>query len=533
MQSPVQTLPAESDVREPQANRRSDPVARWPLVSALGIFCTASVVDILFTLKLCDGHFVYALDDAYIGAAMAKNVALHGVFGVTAHGFTSASSAPLWILLLAAAYWAVGVSVWIAPALSTLFAGLSIVLADRLLLKGLPAKQRALALAAVVLLTPLHVLSLIAMEHSLQVLLTIAFLRLALDWLENGKMSRWAPLILPSMILVRFEDMFLAASLVFLLACGKRWIDAIRLSVLAWAPVATYGAISVAKGWFWLPNSIAMKGASGSHIFLRFISNCVRGPDLATTALLLAVLARLSRSDGRARNALLIVFIASIQHLALAGVGWTYRYEDYLLALAVVAGALSFHAWKASLQREPALILVLLIPACVMAVRFAKATIHLPLHSRAVYRQQYQMSRFVHRFYDHQTIAANDIGAIDFFNDVNCVDLVGLANRDVFFAKRAGRYDTTFISNETASEGVRIAMVYESWFAAHSTAPFPGPPLPAQWMRIGRWKMQGKEELGSDTVSFYAVEPQGGAHLRSALKEFNASLPDGVEWLPN
>ena len=57
-----------------------------------------------------DHHFVYPLDDAYIGMAIAKNLALHGVWGVSRYGFTSADSSLLFPLLMAAVYRIAGVN---------------------------------------------------------------------------------------------------------------------------------------------------------------------------------------------------------------------------------------------------------------------------------------------------------------------------------------------------------------------------------------------------------------------------------------
>src|SRR5215813_7565198 len=50
--------------------------------------------------RATDGTFTYALDDPYIHLAMARTLARDGVWGLSAHEFVPASSAPLWTALL-------------------------------------------------------------------------------------------------------------------------------------------------------------------------------------------------------------------------------------------------------------------------------------------------------------------------------------------------------------------------------------------------------------------------------------------------
>src|SRR4051794_10962657 len=72
-----------------------------PLFLALAVLWIALAALLAQTLPRTGGHLVYALDDPYIHMAIAKNLAFHGVWGVSADAFSSASSSPLWTLLLA------------------------------------------------------------------------------------------------------------------------------------------------------------------------------------------------------------------------------------------------------------------------------------------------------------------------------------------------------------------------------------------------------------------------------------------------
>lgn len=498
-----------------------------PLIVSSGLLLALCAVDLFFTIKLCGGHYVYALDDAYIGAAMAKNFALYGVWGVTRHAFTSSSSTPLWLLVLACAYRLFGVSHWMPLVLSLVFAVLVLVAADRLLLKSLPQVTRASGLIAIVLFTPLNVVGLIGMEHSLHIVLTIIFLRLSADLVVDGRWSLWLWAIVPAFVMVRYESLFLVAGTVLFLALQKRWKTAILMSALGWLPVIVYGAVSVSKGWYWLPNSISMKGTSGNLFFHHLLYVYSHGPHLVAVLAALPILAFVARGNRLSSYMLWTIFIAGCLHVALARVGWTYRYEDYLLAAAVVATAVAFPTIEETIRRNIALTLVVVLPATLLMARCMIATNNLPLHSRSIYSQQYQMARFIHRFYNGGAIAANDIGAINFLNDIACVDLTGLANRDIFFAKRSESYTTAVIKMETQKAHASIAIVYDSWFSSGPSL-FGGPPLPKRWTRVARWRIRDREELGGDTVSFYAIGPGDVDRLQSSLKKFTTSLPPEV-----
>jgi hypothetical protein len=349
------------------------------------------------------------------------------------------------------------------------------------------------------------------------------------------------------MVLIRFESLFLVGICAGLLLVRKRWQFGTGLLLAAAAPLAAYTAVSLAHGWAWLPNTLLLKasvgfghGAYGILMALglrALLQLLTRAPHLLALALSLLAAMFATRQSApiwdRRRIAMVITLLATLAHLQYARVGWVYRYEAYLIAMSICAllAAIPLLRFR---QRST----LLLLAACELALIFLaartlSATNGIRKASFNVYEQQYQMARFVKRYYPSAALAANDIGWISYASDIRLLDLTGLANWDVFRAKRAGRYTTAVIDAQARRLGIAIAIIYDSWFSNTPKADFGGPPVPADWVRVGRWRIDDNLFLGDSTVSFYAVRPSEIEGLRGALHAYATSLPPSVTVLQN
>jgi hypothetical protein len=512
-----------------------------PFITAAAFYVAISGWIIGATLHLTGGHFVYALDDPYVTMAIAKNIAVHGVWGVTPYGFSSASSTPLFVLLLAAVYRLFGVSEYAPLALSWGFGAGSIAVAARMLSASLPTRSsqllQSIVLLAFVLFTPLFAIGTLGMEHSLQVLLTLLFLR----GFENDEGPMWRLAVVSALMVgTRYEGLFLAVPAVFflLLRPGRR-SDAIGISAGCALPLLLYAWMSLSHGCYWLPNSVALKGLTlhepditsclARTLATAFV-NAIHGfyvSFLLAGVTVMAVILR--RAHRRGSETLGVIAIAGCFHLACANVAWAYRYDDYLIAAAVVCAARHGRLRGVATLRPRALAYTLFLLAGVsLTYRAIQAIMVLPQASRSIYSQQWQMARFVHSYYPQGSVAANDIGAINFQSDIHCVDLDGLASSEIFSAKHAGRYSTQTIEHITSQSNVKIAIVYDSWFTGAQKAYWEGPVLPPSWVRMERWRVPSPHQLGSDTISFYAVEPGEAGPLRAHLAAFRNQLPESV-----
>ena len=506
---------------------------RGPLAVALALLLVSVAVLVAWSLPRGGGRIVYALDDAYIHMAMARNLAEHGVFGVTRYGFTSSSSSPLWTLLLAGLFTLFGPREWLPFALDVLGAGSLLIVADHVLrAHGVRAGSRRLALIAVVVFTPLPPLVLVGQEHLLHATLTLAFA----GALASTPPRRALLVIAPLLTATRYEGLFLVLMACLVLAARRRVAFALALGAAALGPPVAYGLVSIAHGWYALPNPVILKGALGEGLtgwrrislvpFVGGWGELARTPHLLALVVL-AVVARWAR--GRApssgEGSLLVAFVGTtILHLQYARTGWFYRYEAYLVAFGIVAVAVAFDGLDRRLRPAWLPAALATAAALVCAVRGGRAFVETPGAVANIYEQQIQMGRFLARFYPGEAVAANDVGAIDWLADLRVLDLWGLASREVAEAKLTGRYVTATIGALARARGVRVAVIYERWLDAAGGVPPP-------WVRAGRWRVASNVVLGDRTVAFYAVDPAEAAALADHLRAFAPELPPGVAQL--
>ena len=521
----------------------------WPLWTALILYAALVAALVLLSMRRNQGHLIYAFDDAYIHMSMSKNFALHGVWGVTRHEFTSTSSSPLWTLLLAATYRVVGVGTRSPLVLNVLAGWLAIGVAYVFLARQSRRAWSVFAgLALLVLLVPLPSLAMTGMEHSLHVCLIVAFVSLAASCLAGENPARWriAALLGIAALLasVRYEGLFviLVAGLLFLLR--RRPGIALGVVAAAAAPVVIYGLTSTHLGWFFLPNSLMLKpatpGLASPDAVAEFLGKASlrrlwESPHFLAlflpSLLSLACYARRRKqaleSEGFWANAAFLG--AMLLHLQFVGQGWTFRHEGYLVALGVVvlAGAAGELAADEPERARPdpgrgwrmamaiSILLILLYP---VGRRAASVLAKTPQASTNIYQQQYQMGLFLHRFYEGQSIAANDIGAISYLADLKLLDLAGLASREVAALQRDKQLDAAHVKPLTDAHGTSIAVVYEAWFEG----------VRDDWVKVGEWKIPDNVICANDTVSFWAVNPSQRDSLAANLRAFAPELPGGV-----
>lgn len=144
-----------------------------------------------------------------------------------------------------------------------------------------------------------------------------------------------------------------------------------------------------------------------------------------------------------------------------------------------------------------------------------------PIASNNIYEQQYQMALFLKQYYQGANVAANDIGAINYYADINCLDLAGLASNEVLNLIRNNKFNTNNIDELTKNHNTQIAIVYNSWYEQAGG-------LPKSWHNVGEWTITNNVVCGGVTVSFYAVKPDEKDKLLQNLRNFSKQLPIDV-----
>ncbi len=526
----------------------------WPLYASLLILSLLLWLALAISFSQNQGHLVYALDDAYIHMAMARNFSHYGVWGVTRYGFTSSSSSILWTLLLSLTYYLFG-AIQIGPLLwNLLFAVLVLWVAYAILSwYMLPPVLKFAALLAIVFLVPLPTLILAGTEQTLQTVLAmlVTFLaaRVVSGEAPNSALRDSIALLVlaPLVTGVRFEGMFLIFAICGVFFVCGRWSLSLAFGVCGFLPVAAYGIVSVLHGWFWLPSSVLLKGVfpnltSVSGLVLSLIISAYFNLGLAPHMFVLLIAVLLfyilafdkGRSPFESRQVMGgILLLTALPHVEFVRVGPLFRYDAYLFALGVVFLGSQFTTVMPGLPSRAsfneklvpkylaisALALLLFFPGVIKGARMLWL---LPQCTTNIFEQQYQMGLFIRQYYQGSTVVLNDVGAANFFADIHCLDLWGLADRDVTLLKQAHNYHTKDIAGLSRQAGARMAILYDQWFGGEVGG------LPAEWLRVGQWTIRNNVIAGENTVSFYAVSPSEVSHLSQSLREFSVRLPQDV-----
>jgi hypothetical protein len=504
-------------------------------------------VVVFKVIHITHGIFIYPFDDTFIHLTIADNL-LKGAWGINPNQFESASSSILYTFILA--LFRLFSKSDLVPLVVNGLAGIGILVALHYWLRK--HHVNSIAEGAIILLvvffTPLPLLIISGMEHTLQCLFSFLFIFYFSDWLQemNGSGARRKiPLkILIFAILVttiRYEGLFLVAIASGLLLAYKKLFTALVLGVVSVIPLIIFGFISLAHGNYFLPNSVLVKSGSFNYsgpvqmlydiFFDRLIFARNGMPALATQRLLIIfpLIYLLFRRRLAPSYFFILIFLfgAAILQLSFASTGYLYRYEAYLFFCSMIVIPVLFHKYGRSALAQMdsmisklalvLLVLFLFFPLVLRSVTALDKTVPACLN---IFDQQYQMARFTKNFYNGNTVALNDIGAVGYYTDARIVDLWGLASIEVAKSKKDHYWTPTFLDSLITADKVRFSIIYDSWFPAS---------LSNGWSKVATWKIQNNIICGDSVVSFYSIDTAQKALLQQKLRSFQPELPSSVE----
>ncbi|MCX6163376.1 MAG: hypothetical protein NTU73_00690 [Ignavibacteriae bacterium] len=215
----------------------------------------------------------------------------------------------------------------------------------------------------------------------------------------------------------------------------------------------------------------------------------------------------------------LFVFI-TLLHIQFAKIGSLLRYEMYLVTIGIFINSIiviKYLNGKSPNLKIPIIIFLylLIIP---FSISTYKAMKNVPTASVNIYQMQFKMSEFINKYYEKNTIALNDIGAVNYYCDIHCIDLWGLANRDIMDYRRKLTYSPEKIFEISKKNNTAIAIVFESWFQTYGG-------IPPRWICAGKWTIPNNITCGADSVTFYVTDSINYVKLTNSLKMFSKELP--------
>jgi len=516
-----------------------------PLVAALALYLVLTGVG-AWQIWHVLGEPIYPIDDAHIHMALARNLAQHGVYGVTPWETTHASSSPLWVLLLAGAFVLAGPLYLIPGLLAALASIAALVIADRVVRERAPGNAfgdlagRGFVLCLIVIGASLPPLTWQAMEHPLHaaLLLLAAWLGAQAIALPKPNRNRAIALILRCCALpvLRYESLWLTALLAAGLLWRRRWGLATALVLASALSVCAVGFWATSRGLTFLPAPILTKSIGPLvmsdngplRIAVKLLWHPLwrlgQIPLLAmlffSAAIYFAIMLWRLRLGVLDRIELVLVglFAAGTWvHATFATFGWGNRYEAYLIVLGLAAlGAAALqlrHTLDASRRSHRV--------AGVLAGLAAALTIYMAIGraqwtwanaqgaSAEVMDRDFYVARFLAAAYPQESVMAMNIGAVVWEGEPRLLDPVALGTPEALPLIFESRYDLRQIERMARERKVRVLAVFDDWFTQWFNAPPP-------WIKVAQIESQPYHRLL--VLSLYARDEAEAKLLAEKLR---------------
>ncbi len=493
-------------------------------------------------------HMIYLLDDAAIHLVVARNLATHFTWGINPGHFESASSSPLWTVILA---------IFIRP-FASFATGIPLVLnvlASLALIAIIGANQRVVrphwrrpfdviltvVLVNVVLFLP--AMTTLGMEHVLHAAVIVAAVALLLRRLGGGATVDSPRLIYALFAVaecIRLETIFVAIGIFIGLWITRRLASSserapARGTISSWGIVLStalpFGLLAIVNrflGGSWLPNSLLSRSNSlgatnrytARYVYLSFTKDRL----LLACLVGLIILVGFTIRTGRAYVILAIaVIIAIVLQVLLASVGQFDRYQEYLVALSLLVFLIAGSSLRRDVQERSVqwhLFAVAALTATVMiSWQRVELTRKIPHASADVYDQKYLAGVFLEKFYAGVPVASGELGWISWLHHGSFTDLLGLGDYRVLQELRAtnGHPPRSFYAHLAHTRGFPVVVMY---------GVTTGRQTPLHWIYVGQWRLRRQVTTAyRRSFQFWATTPSAVVPLEKELRAYAHDLP--------
>ena len=480
----------------------------------------ATVVSFGISLYLTNGYLSFAIHGPYIHFAMAKHLIGEGILSVDGFSYSSVSSSPLWLFLIAPFYKILGAKylAWVALFFNLIPQIIAILTLFKIIKEFTNEELHPLYAILIILITPFLALSFGGLEHSVQIMLISWFLLNMFRFIrdKDDRRSKLFMLILaPFIVAIRYEDIAFIVSVAIVLSLFlKSYRFSITLILSSLVLVALFGIWSeMSFDLGLLPSSISAKSSEHISHIKKFLSNIFYAHILVIISLNIALLFYAKDKNKALSISILIFLMTFFVHLAFAQVGWLYRYEAYLNYFGMINIILGIYIFKPQKKILYA-ILALLIIGGYKQIFFAP--VKSVLSTRAVYEQQIQEGKFCSLLH-HYFIATDNIGTIPFYSDDKILDIHGLSDPRIIHLKAVGEFNDRSKKALIRSENIDLIIAYKNRFVDQRIEGF---------KKLATWKIKHNILNGDDEVCFWAKKGKIDEVMKK-LKSFK--LPNDAE----
>lgn len=512
------------------------------LLITCGLFFGICIIYIIMMISKTDFEFIYTIDDAYIHLAVAKNFALHKVWGMTQYAFSSSSSSPMFTFILSVLIFIFGNHALIPLIFNLTIAFFVIYFLNKYYSQYFSQnKSVVIAILFTLFFAVFHFQVLLGMEHVLQIFLFVVNVYCFQKWLatdlKKSQSAYWFYFTIVLLGLVRFESMFYYASLAFVFACLKNFKNALLVLICGFVPIVIFGYFNYLQCGYFFPYSVVVKGASfdfSGDIFQQLkqvlFKNLIFNITFYKVSLFLVLIAgvflyrdyrsKISFQRLVLNNLLLIVFSLTLLLNAFFGdFRGGFRYEAYLyvaFAMVIIPRIRYFFSNPISEFKKDRIIGFLILCNFFMVI-YKCVFSHFVLldGSKNIYEQQIQSAKFLKKYYNMSKVVANDIGAICYFSDIHLLDIAGLGSKEMIAFNTNGKtFDQkfkNFITSYTNENNYELAIVYEEWFGGH---------VPKNWKKVAVLKIDHNIVAALDHVVIYSIDLNNEKQLKENIRNF-------------